>query len=566
MKNDSKKSRIRFRELLSEPRALWLLFVSALIPAGVLLFFYNQNSIYISIRPVLITAALCALTTVLFWLIALWIIRNAFSVSLLCLILWFGIFFESLLHQTIVTIFGRIAFFYLLWLPLSFALAYVLRNIKTKSAPSLVFCAFVSAFFVISAVTSAVTTVSALKAYNATIKTDFVVDADKKDRPNVYWIHCDGMLSFEAVEKYFGDPQDDFRDALSERGFLINETASVYACYQTTVAVPSLMSPHFYDSFLSDYLRDRTTACDRAISDPAQALLKDVRLQNETIGAFEAAGYTTNTVALMDQYFFPTTDRFYFPVDPNNNINFVFSIYNNSPFDLAQTSQLSKTKAGKMIAAAETDTFLRAFFRLGFELNSIGALSEKSFDTEHLDSILSDEALQNIFPDSEPARLQHSYFVNALAYILEETPEVQPQFSVLMDLMFHYPYVFDENGNRPSTISVHDSRNYHGQHVFFSKVLINIIDMILETDPDAVIILQSDHGMNTHLDSELIDHFRQDPHPVYELRNSTMSAIRVPEKYQNGEEDYAMENPLNISRYIINNFVGKNYEYRTEES
>ncbi|MBN1892266.1 MAG: hypothetical protein JW780_05740 [Clostridiales bacterium] len=557
---------ILFRELFSEPRTLWLLLASALIPAAVLLFFYNQNSIYVSFRPVLITAAFCALTTVLFWLFALWIIRNAFSVSLLCLILWFGIFFESLLHQEIITIFGRIFFFYILWILLSIALSYVLRNIKAKSAFSFIFCAFISVFFIISLVTSAVTSVSTLYARDATIKTDFVVDVNEDDRPNIYWIHCDGMLSFETIEKYFGDHQDEFRDALNERGFLINETASVYACYQTTIAVPALMSPSFYDAYLSDYLRDRTTACERAISDPAQALLKDVRLQNETIGAFEAAGYTTNTVALMDQYFFPTTDRFYFPVDPNNNINFVFSIYNNSPFDFAQTSQLSKTQAEKMIAAAETDAFLRAFFRPGFELNAIGSFSENSVHTEPLDHILSDETLQGIFLDAEPARLQHSYFVNALAYILEETPETQPQFSVLMDLMFHYPYVFDENGNRPSTISVHDSRNYHGQHVFFSKVLINIIDMILDSDPDAVIVLQSDHGMNTHLDSELIDHFRQDPQPVCELRNSTMSAIRVPEKYRNGEEKYAMSNPLNISRYLVNNYVGENYEYRTEDT
>lgn len=40
-----------------------------------------------------------------------------------------------------------------------------------------------------------------------------------------------------------------------------------------------------------------------------------------------------------------------------------------------------------------------------------------------------------------------------------------------------------------------------------------------------------------------------------------MSAIRVPEKYQTGEEHYAMENPLNISRYLVNSFVGRNYEY-----
>ncbi|MBQ9582101.1 MAG: hypothetical protein IJR21_07005, partial [Synergistaceae bacterium] len=47
-----------------------------------------------------------------------------------------------------------------------------------------------------------------------------------------------------------------------------------------------------------------------------------------------------------------------------------------------------------------------------------------------------------------------------------------------------------------------------------------------------------------------------------ELWNSTMSAIRVPDKFKTGEEHYALNNPLNITRYLVNNFVGaNNYEY-----
>ena len=34
----------------------------------------------------------------------------------------------------------------------------------------------------------------------------------------------------------------------------------------------------------------------------------------------------------------------------------------------------------------------------------------------------------------------------------------------------------------------------------------------------------------------------------------------IPDKYKNGDEIY-LNNPLNISRYIVNNYVGKNYEY-----
>ena len=39
-----------------------------------------------------------------------------------------------------------------------------------------------------------------------------------------------------------------------------------------------------------------------------------------------------------------------------------------------------------------------------------------------------------------------------------------------------------------------------------------------------------------------------------------INAYYIPEQYKNGEEEY-LNNPLNISRYIINNYVGDNYSY-----
>ena len=40
-----------------------------------------------------------------------------------------------------------------------------------------------------------------------------------------------------------------------------------------------------------------------------------------------------------------------------------------------------------------------------------------------------------------------------------------------------------------------------------------------------------------------------------------MSAIYIPDKFKNGDEEY-LNNPLNISRYLVNNYVGNNnYDY-----
>jgi hypothetical protein len=86
-----------------------------------------------------------------------------------------------------------------------------------------------------------------------------------------------------------------------------------------------------------------------------------------------------------------------------------------------------------------------------------------------------------------------------------------------------------------------------------------MIDEILERDPDAVIVLQGDHGLHGNSEAEITDTFGKDA--VAPIWNQVMSALRVPEKYQNGDETYALENPLNMSRYLVNAFVGRNYRY-----
>ena len=45
------------------------------------------------------------------------------------------------------------------------------------------------------------------------------------------------------------------------------------------------------------------------------------------------------------------------------------------------------------------------------------------------------------------------------------------------------------------------------------------------------------------------------------IKNSVMNAVYIPEKYKNGDEKY-LQNPLNISRYLVNNFMCDNsYNY-----
>ena len=75
--------------------------------------------------------------------------------------------------------------------------------------------------------------------------------------------------------------------------------------------------------------------------------------------------------------------------------------------------------------------------------------------------------------------------------------------------------------------------------------------------------LQADHGLHGCKEIALKEAFGEDA-VAAELWNQVFSAIRVPDQYKNGEEHYAYENPLNISRYLVNSFVGRNYKYLEE--
>ena len=76
---------------------------------------------------------------------------------------------------------------------------------------------------------------------------------------------------------------------------------------------------------------------------------------------------------------------------------------------------------------------------------------------------------------------------------------------------------------------------HYPRHVFSAKVPIGMIDMILEADPDAVVVIQADYGMRpTEKEFKAAFDKDVDAADVIEFWNSTMSAIRVPEKYQAG--------------------------------
>ncbi len=382
----------------------------------------------------------------------------------------------------------------------------------------------------------------AMAADKVVYKTRFEA-AQNAPSPNVYWIHCDAMLGFDAFETYFGDDQAEFAQGLAERGFSINRGAMLEAFHQTRYAVPALMCPSFYDSLLQPVLKDHETAMAQA---PLLSLdaLDTARLKNETRLAFEQKGYLSQTFGSISIYYPPVSDR-------------VYSTGDTSAF-LLETDERFKEKYLSVLEAGELTTLMTGMPN-GTYLNLVMKLSARGL----LPFEMKRSALQHDLTDGEIAALSGGKKLQRktdmmLGAINDSTYADQPTFDIVFYLGAHSPFVLDENGD-PNPGDHYAVASYAPQHRYAADMLIIMIDEILERDPDAVIVLQADHGLHQNTAAEITQAFGEDA--VEPLWNQVLSALRVPEKYQTGEERHALENPLNMSRYLVNTFVGKNYDY-----
>lgn len=83
---------------------------------------------------------------------------------------------------------------------------------------------------------------------------------------------------------------------------------------------------------------------------------------------------------------------------------------------------------------------------------------------------------------------------------MEDTTHFMPN-SATFYMMYvcspHQPFLFDENGGKVQAANYNnwaDDKYYLGQYKYVMKELMKIVDGIEKNDPDAIIIVQSDHG------------------------------------------------------------------------
>jgi hypothetical protein len=405
------------------------------------------------------------------------------------------------------------------------------------------------------------------------IKTEFNVDPNLS-KPNVYWLHMDSMIGFDAVERYFNDPQTALKNDLAERGFVINKKARLEAG-NTYFAIPSLLSPVFYDSYLSVEFAKAAQIFTR--------VGQFARAQRET---FLEASMTTKGVSLEDIY--PQIEILKAFSDAGY-INIGNYISQSKNMDILVDGVNVTTRLDIKREADNTFNILVEFKELITEASALSVIKprideilEKRRPTANNQPIPTYQEIVNKYITDSDYDKDMANKVKAMKY----TTSVQsPHFVYFVNNNMHalyfgtvvgevkyekpvgWTFFLNENGNyyKEPLYDPIDVQLYLPQHKYIIKQMMAQIDTIIEDDPDAVVILQADHGMACYGYNNYPFDFKTMFVRGYNLEDqlnfnfNVISAVRLPPQY--GKLSQPLD-PLDIARYLVNNFVGKgNYDY-----
>ena len=379
-------------------------------------------------------------------------------------------------------------------------------------------------------------------------KEETVIKVDKElETPNIYWIHADAMMSFDTMEKYFRYKNKVLTKYLEENNFYYNSKASLVAGHQTQKALPALFSPNYYDNHLKKYLNELEDIYlekrDKTSYNISMSELRDKKINNELLLALDKKDYKTISITKFNNYSGINTDIIY---DYYNT-----TIDNHWHLTKKQELRLMTEKGRKNI---NTSYLLNQFREiLTYSIFSPYIDDMVTYDYENVD-------YNDLDTSKYPEINKTNYWqIKAIIKALDETKDIKENKFVFIDYdLNHTHLLFNSDGSFISPENYSKVSSYTSHYVYAYKLLIEMINYIKDNDQNGIIIIQSDHGLHTFPNLDEILKLTNEEHQ--EIRNSVMNAVYIPEKYQNGDEKY-LSNPLNISRYLVNNYVGKNYTY-----
>ena len=548
----------------------------AVAPSIPLFYLYNRNNPEgLLFKHFLVTGGVLAVISLAIYLpVSKFILRCGHAMIIIALF-WAAFWFFKPIGNIIARDNASAAFYLLLSIGL---IGYFLDGIEinrlVKNTMAILLCLmfaynFVPGVFIVSRS-------EIRRAYNKwagklpyEIKTEFNIVSDLH-KPNIYWLHMDAMMGFDAVEHYFNDPQTALKNDLLERGFIINKSARLEAGY-TRIAMAAMLSPVFYDSYLAgEFARAAKFAGFYYGNSIITSMTKkgfsldDIYPQIELLKAFSDAGYLNIGNSAM--------------VFTNVSIN-VDMMVDDAVTTYTVISREALVTFNKFVNFKNiiTDASVLSVIK-----PKIDEMFEKEKPISNDQPLPAYQETVNRYLSGSDVDWNMDRYVRDMKY----TASIQtPHFYYISNLTAHvglfgtvigkvtykkpvgHTFFLDEYGRyykerQDDPLDVH---LYLPQHKYAVKEMMAQIDTVIENDPDAVIIIQGDHGIHAHGIDYSPSGFKSMSARGYnteeqkKLHFSVISAVRIPPQY--GKLSQPLD-PLDIGRYLVNNFVGKgNYDY-----
>ena len=535
-----------------------LYFITAVaLPNFFLFYLYNQNRLlnHLLIEHALIVAAVLAVVSIVIFSLSIVITRSTQGALIIAALFWlifwsfgqsytFALRYSAYLSQSLWFIFlllvlGVIALFLRLYFP-SFSKVNVIFRIMSFCLCMLFVFNFIPSITHSGAVFIEVEEVNA----HPKVRQDFNVSTELP-RPDIYWFHMDGMVSLATMERLFDQPQDTLRSELEKRGFIEYEDALLTA--STQFSLISLFNPDFYDSFLNIHLEElrhlyginQFLALDSAFSQAGVNIYLHVYPYNEMLNAFMLADYDITFIAPL-----------WSPHINSSPHHRIYDIFDLGEYALAQPTVYiidDTTWNNFLLSSGNLIQLLTLTTPLSIFSNQLIFLETQHFPvpqhTEVVDSLVG-------HLNAGHERQLYRFLIDSLNNPLHQSPRFM--------FITHY-FTHTHNSWLWSDLPWHEMSTIEGYPLCFeyaALTMLNSIDFILEENPNAIIVLQSDHGFHPNTDWNDLRNLVYDEYTLLELSTSVFSAVRIPSQYGGLDEPL---NPLNISRELVNRFVGENY-------
>ncbi len=309
---------------------------------------------------------------------------------------------------------------------------------------------------------------------------------------DVYHIIIDAHASTPALKQYFNYDNSDFENNLRDKGFFIPEfTLGNYN--MTAYAIPSILN---MDYVSSNWKSEKELAM----------IVKEMMVENSVTKNFQRNGYTT--ISFHNEYNLELSENSVTICDSNvRSIRLLIFYIDNTPF-----------------------TIIKNLVFLVLDQTSNSEQGDFSF---------------------QPVIENRVCAFNELLNMGETYP--QPIFVHAHLIMPHSPFIFDSSGSIINTRMLSEKdmpAAYLAQLQYTDTKIEEIIEKLLDNEPEPIIIIQSDHGFRFKINEN--DDTRKHAFLNFE-------AFYFPDKNLDKEE-YKILSPVNTFRIVFNEYFGTNYD------